>query len=113
MPNRLQIHRIKLAVFFLMTGLLVMILHPVTHVFDLHSSEHNHEQSDLPLPEQDSDDCIECILTANSAFEGPLSKSCYSLTGFSNLYSSESNSENHRIIIGFSLRGPPSSLYMS
>lgn len=114
MLNRVQIHRSKLTVFyFLMAGLFAMMVHPVTHVFETHSLEHHHEQNELPSPDQQGDDCIECVLTAGSALEEKTSNSGYLPTIFSKLFSSETSSVNRQIIAGFSLRGPPSAIYMA
>ncbi|TVR19147.1 MAG: hypothetical protein EA391_01470 [Balneolaceae bacterium] len=102
-----------MAFYLVMAGLFTMLVHPVTHVFETHNSEHHHQQNELPSPDQNSDDCIECVLTTASALDKPASDTGYLPLSFTNQFSTETSSENQRIITGFSLRGPPSFLYMS
>lgn len=114
MPNRVLTYQKQAILTTLMVlGLFAMLLHPVTHVFAEHTAEHSHAQNEAPAPIDHSNDCIECVLTAATALENPPSVFTDKLSASTHIQYSDSSPEANRLIIGFSLRGPPFGLYMS
>ncbi len=107
MQNILHTYRKQIIITSLLVGLFVMVLHPATHAFTEHAVEHNHEQSEAPVPDNQSDDCIECVLSAGSALEKPASDFYQILSVSSHSILPDPKPEINRYQIGCLLRGPP------
>ncbi len=103
----------SLSIIILIGSLFVMMLYPLTHIFSNQAENETHEHSQIPSPNNNHDDCIECLLASASALEKPASEPVIFLTDSSFKLYSDSSPEANRLIIGFTLRGPPFGLYMS
>lgn len=92
-------------------GFIAVLAHPVTHSIAAHGHhQESHQQSDVPLPA--AEDCLECTLILTTGSDIELSAPFYlpllhPETVIEQAYIAEPFSAD-----GFTLRGPPSLLYI-